>query len=395
MYAIIGGVLASSCRPMTDGYEAYSDWGGRVMHVIHPNDIKPLRRGDIEYLRQYRKGIQASVLIVVQLDEGRRFCSGFIHEIRGSEIEVISNHHCFSLYEDVAASSSYDLLEDACARTKVIFNATEGFEENLASAQCIEGTLETDYRVDIASFRAVSDDGELPENIESLSIALSDETDFSAQAYIIHHPLDVAFVRYKNTALPGATITESDCQIIGEYVSREEWQSSPVLAMSFKHTCDLSKGSSGSALISKDTHEVIGLNWGGVKTLKKEGGSNKELDISNAAIKPSCIHDYLYDRANLENCVSDPLFARSFSDSSAQQTSTSSNQDGVEVVGWLSGCSGQAQAFQKTGLRQSSHPLIPLLWMLGPFFVYGICRLRISSSKAAANPTSIDERICS
>lgn len=332
-------MLSYACRPMTTPYNEYPGLAAHLLHVIHPNDIKPLSLHDYEYLRAYRQGINASVLIMLELNEGRRFCSGFIFEKRSSEIAILSNHHCFSKY-GVAGAAELDLIQGACGRTKVFFNAIQGTQGDLALAECVEGTLETDYRADIASFQARMITGTLPQEVTSLTIASPESTDFSQEAYIIHYPIDVAHVLYEGTTVPGTTITESDCQIIGEYVATEEWESNPVLAMSFKHTCDLSQGSSGSALIAKGTHEVLGLNWGGVKTIKKHGSSNQETDVSNAAIKPSCIHGYLYDRENLEDCVSDPLFSRSFasSDSSSVQPQTT---DGVAVDRWM-GCAAMA-----------------------------------------------------
>ena len=364
-------VILAGCKPMTAEYDN-PDRGSQVFHVIHPNDIKPLSRYDHEYMTVYRKGINASALIMLTLDTGRRFCSGFIYEINGPEIGILSNHHCFS-QTDSAGAAAFELLDGACARTKVFFNTTEGSENELTTVRCIEGTLDTDYRADIASFKAISANGRLPAGIESLTVASADNTDFATEAYIVHHPLNVAYLRYKGNTIPGATITESDCQIIGEYVATEEWESNPVLAMSFKHTCDLSKGSSGSALIAKASHEVIGLNWGGVKTVKKQGSSSQELDVSNAAIKPSCIHGFLHDRANLEGCVNDPLFSRSFVSSRSSDMLRNNNVRSGNNS-WL-GCSSTAQAAPAGALWLSAYHHRPvswwwmMVWLLVPFMI--------------------------
>lgn len=365
---VVAVMLGYGCRGMTSPYNEHPGLAAHLLHVIHPNDIKPLSLHDYEYLQAYHQGINASVLIMLELDEGRRFCSGFIFEKRGSEVEILSNHHCFSQY-GVAGAAELDLIAGACGRTKVFFNAIQGAQGNLAVAECVEGTLDTDHRADIASFRARSISGPLPKAVTHLNIASPESTDFSQDAYIIHYPIDVAHVLYEGTTVPGTTITESDCQIIGEYVATEEWESNPVLAMSFKHTCDLSQGSSGSALIAKDTHEVLGLNWGGVKTIKKQGSSNQETDVSNAAIKPSCIYGYLYDRDNLEGCVSDPLFSRSFasSDSSVQPEKT----DGVAVDRWV-GCAAIAHpSFAGAGAKHQERGWIfILIWLPAILVLY-------------------------
>lgn len=372
------------------------DRGSSTFHIIGGNDMDALRREDFngDHYRTFNKGISASVLIMIRLEEGRRFCSGFIYELNEAQAKIITNHHCFAVQDDATNMATYEVIGGVCDVTTVFFNATLGLEHKIEAARCTGDSLRTEHRADIAAFTVepLSMDGTFPEEITSIPITTSSEVGFNEPAYIVHYPLDAgdAIISYHGHEmdgnlrgeLPATIITQDNCKIVGEYMDVSEWESNPVLAMSFKHTCDLSKGSSGSPLISQVSHEVIGLNWGGVKTMRKSSGEEQQVEVSNASIKPDCIHSFLKDPSNLESCISDPLFAMSLS-----QKGRANRNEGVEFDDWAGGlgCSSKANAMeslqpteslQSTGSLQPTPPLARhhdlMVWMLvllSPFFL--------------------------
>ncbi|MCY4380782.1 MAG: trypsin-like peptidase domain-containing protein, partial [Proteobacteria bacterium] len=211
-------------------------------------------------------------------------------------IRILTNHHCFAISDETGKSTD-KLRPNVCEHTQVVFNTTQGVKESeIVVADCFPNTLASHPTTDIASFVVT---GNIPASIDSLKIRNNDDIEKEMPAYIVHFPIGVDYIHLnrnqKSIRLPATIITEDDCKVLGDF-EPIQWNNNPVLALSHKHTCDLTEGSSGSPIIDQKTNEVIGINWGGVKSIR----DNSEYEISNASVKASFIQQYLYDYYQLD-----------------------------------------------------------------------------------------------
>ena len=325
----------------------------RVMHVIGEDHMHPLSPADPEY-SQFAQGIKASVLLAMDFPGSKRYCSGFIFEVREDYLKVLSNHHCFAVQdEDNNGLATEELIEDVCSMTQVYFNALEGLESSITKGYCVEGTLSTNFVADIAVFAVA---GDIPANVQSISIASGSDVEISQEpAYIVHYPLGKEYVYPSpdlgSARLPAAIITNRDCRILGDFAP-EQFEKNPVLALSYKHTCDLTKGSSGSPLLSQSSHELVGLNWGGVKTTVGD-----QTDVSNAAVKASHILTFLNNDSGLDESI-EALIAKHSTTTKGDFAATGKSSSKSESSSSASGCSS-------LGVRvKSSQGTVAAWWLL-------------------------------
>ena len=307
-----------SCKPpqVQDGKD-----DSQSQHIIGNNDVMPLTvpLGEDHVYHKFLTGINASVLLSLTAPGSltTRYCSGFVFEKHDSYIKVLTNHHCFAIKSEDTGLSTDKLVTNACENTKVYFNVVRGMESAITHGACVPGSLITNAHADIAVF-AVS--GDIPPNAQPIRIINEKMIDggvINKPAYMIHFPLssednaiDAEYVtpapELNVARLPAARITSENCKISGEY-DRKQQDNINVLYFSFKHTCDLTEGSSGSPLISQETHNLIGLNWGGVKTRVGDG----EPELSNSAIKPSHIIEFLEEDPDLDERIQSLLNSKS------------------------------------------------------------------------------------
>ena len=353
----------------------------RVSHVIGINDMIVLNVETPEY-QSFNQGINAAVLLVTQLDQktgSKRFCSGVIYHIQGNNFaRILSNHHCFAQQDEKTGLASEQLLENACEKTRVYFNAVSGKEGIISKAQCVPETLITNYMADIALFIVA---GEIPPQSQTIAITGRDNTISEGKnAYIIHYPLGKEFIytsrNLGNQRLPAAIITNKNCKILGNF-NDDQWKHHPILAISFKHSCDLTKGSSGSPLISQESHELAGLNWGGVKSTVGE----KE-ETNNAAVKPSYVRNFIDNHEMLDDKINSLIEKANRSNSQSTKKSiteiaSEKLQAGCSTIGsnrYLSDKSYNYVDKKPSGFRQyslsvtSSWLLLLLLFLGWPLF---------------------------
>lgn len=324
MWLLAAFWLVGACKP-----EVNED--SHAMHIIGENDMQKLYPMDGEY-QEFAHGISASVLLVMDFPEtkSKRYCSGFIFEKKDDYLKVLSNHHCFAVQEEKTGKATETLVTDICSKVQVYFNAVEGLESSLSRGYCVEGTLVTSFTADIAVFAVA---GDIPSTVEAIKIVHEEELDVEeSEAYIIHYPKNTEYITasadFGHVRLPAAIITSSNCNILGNFAP-EQFDKNPVLALSYKHTCDLTDGSSGSPLISQSSHNLVGLNWGGVKS-RTTYGTETETEVSNAAVKPSHILSFLHDNVDFDSRIADLVaLAKESRGSSAEETTTASGSDGA------------------------------------------------------------------
>ncbi|MCY4444164.1 MAG: trypsin-like peptidase domain-containing protein [Proteobacteria bacterium] len=368
-----------------------------VSHIIEENDMTVIHSHSDTFQR-HMPGIKASVLLVVRLDNVRRYCSGFVTDVvkkviqtdDGSEEEVnrflkiLTNHHCFAIQDEDSGLAKDKLEDNVCAKTDIYINAVQGSENEIYKGHCVVGNkeenekdfLETNYYADIAFFWAKAADGNIfPNSIEP--IAIEQGAVAGQEAYIVHYPLGTDYVHtipeLGGLRLPAAIITENSCSIIGDF-NENQWEENPVLAVSYKHTCDLTKGSSGSPLLAKGTHKLLGLNWGGVKMTTKDN----QVDLSNAAVKSSYVAKFLNDQVNFDQQVKQ-LISRHQSASATAARGTGEGGATNISQGNQDADSQGCAALAATGSDSSSSlQVLFFLLLLLPFFV---CFWEVRSKK--------------
>lgn len=240
---------------------------------------------------QFRESFKSTVLLsTLLITKKRKFCSGSMINTdpdgKPEGLRILTNFHCFASTSE-SGKVSENFLPEACASTQVFFNVAGSTYTEAIGRKCKVGSLMGDHEGDIAVFEL---EGEIPEGYGPLKLWPAEDIPTNRKAFLIHHP-DIAenFVPVGTTgiSLPAASITSEDCKTLGEF-STEEWVLDTTLPYSFKHSCDLVHGSSGSALIDVDSNMILGVNWGGIEIKYK----NKN-QVVNAATRSSYIQAFL------------------------------------------------------------------------------------------------------
>ena len=282
-----------------------------IAFIIGDDEMETLDSNSSEYINN-KDIVDSSVLILTTSSSGTsQFCSGVLVNT-SMGLKILTNHHCFA-YKDDKDQATAELLPSACVNTSVFFNLIENSVDEVEKLDCVEGSLKTDYRADLASF---SIRGALPKNANPIELSM--ETNLAGrEALIVHFPVrdsHARYVRKYNISLPIATITEKNCRILGEF-PEDLWGEVGVLYVSHRHTCDLIKGSSGSPLIDVRTRKLVGVNWGGVEY------KTSKVRKDNAATNSVCVKAFLEskndDKEN--NCDLSSLATESNKQASAEK----------------------------------------------------------------------------
>jgi hypothetical protein len=259
-------------------------------YIVGPtNDIKQIKSEDL-IENDITDIANASVLIATTLkSQARKFCSGTLIKDMQDRTCVLTNHHCFAEVNEEQMVSD-QLIAEACVETKVYF----GFHKDNALAvqegSCLKDSLRTNPLGDLALFCLAEAP---PAEAKTLTIAKSPVFDLGVPALIVHYP-DVPENRIaiNNTAvkLPSASLTIEDCKTDGVF-NTQNWKHDRALPFAIRHTCDLIKGSSGSALIDRSSKEIIGVNWGGIALQYSD-----RTDTINVATHSDYIQAFLENR---------------------------------------------------------------------------------------------------
>ncbi len=302
-----------------------------VSFVIGNNDIHQLTSANESQIPERIR--KASVLIATVYKSGNsqkvKFGSGTL--IGGNR--VISNHHVFAVPDETGKATS-EVLPQACSSTKILFGFDQTKNEPEDTVECQEGSLKTDFHGDLAVLTLKR---EPIINVEPLTITTNDVANSNDPLFVVHYPnIDShqSFGSGIGTSLPQASITVNDCSVINTF-ENIRWQD-PTINLSMRHTCDLLDGSSGSALVSQKTGEIVGVNWGGVEIKK----SNGQSETVNAATRPGYVNAFL-------NNSHDDYFERILSQASNQSYSafTNENQDSNDIGGCGSLAGGSHHPF--------------------------------------------------
>jgi hypothetical protein len=207
----------------------------------------------------------ASVLIATSLPTGRKkFCSGtVIVDPLSDKAGILTNHHCFA---EVDSKNNVlpNWIPEACTETVVYFGFRQGQSESTRMLRCKPGSLRSDMDGDLAFFQLLE---EIPEPYLPLAMWDKGLVPSNKPAMIVHFPdIEEHHIRLQGSRnrLPSAALTLDNCIVEGAF-KQSDWKHDRSLPFALRHTCDLLKGSSGSALVDRETHKVLGVNWGGIE----------------------------------------------------------------------------------------------------------------------------------
>ena len=232
----------------------------------------------------------AAVLLVTGAVDGSsiKVCSGILVAGKNKTdlLRVVTNAHCFS-QQDVKGNIINKLLKTACVKTNVYFGFAPQADEKSEKNNCLQNSLRVDYVADLAVFSLSKQPSEKhkPLGLWDLNMIPKER-----KAIIVHYP-DIKERAHsivgEKFRVPTASFTVTDCVVIGGF-EKSEWKLDSSLPYSLRHTCDLLHGSSGSALVDKVTHKILGINWGGIKI-----NANTKIRKDNVAVAAWYVHEFL------------------------------------------------------------------------------------------------------
>ncbi len=264
-------------------------------YILGKNDIQVFSAANLNE-DFYTQAFNASVLLTTKLNNGKiKFCSGTLskHPDFGSRPFIISNHHCFAIPGENGRASP-NLLPESCQKTDVYFGYSTNIN-NVFKTKCDIKSFRTSYDGDLSIFNLETDPPAPYLPIEMIDP--KEKNPENQEAIIIHYPSSEESGIENvgtNSNLPVAAVTKTDCNI-QDFFAQDEWKLDRLFPFSFKHTCDLVHGSSGSSIISHRLNSqeplIYGVNWGGVEL--KYGS---ELVKINVAIGPEFITAFIQNR---------------------------------------------------------------------------------------------------
>lgn len=310
-----------------------------------------------DHLDEYGAGIKSSVLLTVPTDQKDLtwFCSGFLIELSERSAKILTNHHCF-------AQTSYphdpteETMEDACSVAIIFFSLSISDQ---ASAVCHDIEVE-EPALDLMILSIEPRHDEFPEGIAPIEV--SSEALFGDPAYMVHHPVGHGDMKnYGELFLPPPMISKDECAITNDNQSLHyAFPNADRVKTSLQHSCGSMPGSSGAAIISQRTHEVVGMHWGKIQ-VKRDGSETGTLTIGGGSVKPSCLLGF---KDGLGRCLDETLMVTAPRPVGGWEVSSgchgglageSSKQGMFMVMAWLMMPTMTALRRRKGGRKYENH----------------------------------------
>ncbi len=226
--------------------------------------------------------LMATPLILRRLEGGGfKFCSGNMLS-RSSNLEyavpndqrlIVTNNHCFVDEHDDKTTNVA-----SCADVLVLFGFSRETLADSFTVPCNASSLKLNSHMDLASF-TIDDQADLAKGLDVA--ALAKEESVGLEAMIIHYPnieRNLAPHPQMDALLPLAAITQKNCKVTGVFNGRF---ADEVFRYGISHECDLTNGSSGSALLDIKSSKIIGINWGGVTY--QDGDHEVKTNVATAS----------------------------------------------------------------------------------------------------------------
>ena len=254
----------------------------RAGNIIDENDIVPvsvaLESGQVS--EQILNRSLRAVALVVTAD---KHCIGSL--VRGSRtkgkrkrnnLRIITNQHCF------VADGRRELHQGVCATTRVYFNFAQA-EKPLSLNGCKQGSLRSHFASDLVIFT-------LNKKLASIHrpfVLWGGQVPAGREAFLLHYPnvihnlsspgRSVALLPSVRKYFPILAVSSEGCEVMGR-PQQGLWSKLP---FGMAHSCDMTKGSDGAALIDLQTGRLLGISWGGLKI--KLGEITQKINFSTSA----------------------------------------------------------------------------------------------------------------
>lgn len=175
----------------------------------------------------------------------------------------------------VMATNHHVQPYDSCAASGVIFPLL-----NNKMFRC-DKVLGTWTDIDLAFFTI-----KVPAESEELMAAVAKNFNFHADIYPDQKLLTIGFGVGNNPMRQEVANQDNDCRVFSEknefrfMADPDRMNPAEYKAWSFANGCDVSHGDSGSAMMDRETGEIVGIIWtGGIPKEKETQNSNHLLDI--------------------------------------------------------------------------------------------------------------------
>ena len=271
-------------------------------NIIGANEIVPVavaqeaRQVDAAVLSH---SLGAAALLVTAMGGRYRHCFGSLLPAAGDQqrLRIVTNRHCF-------AAAREPLPASACARTRVYFNFSLP-DTPLLERRCLRDSLRTHDSADLAIFTLQR---ELPSPHRPFTL-WQGEIPVPREAFLLHYPHVIhsaaaparSVSRLSGTRLyfPIMAVSADGCVIKGR-PKRGLWRLVP---FGTAHSCDMTKGSSGAALIDFDTGKLLGISWGGLKLQVGKITQKVNFAVSADLVRKFIDNEPLHDEGLLKEAL--------------------------------------------------------------------------------------------
>ena len=243
--------------------------------------------------------LSAAALLVTVVGGKYRHCFGSLLPATQGEQQqrIITNRHCF-------AAAREQLPTEACARTSVYFNFSQP-DTPLLGRRCAIGSMRTHVGADLAIFTLHRS---LPPSQHPF-ILWQGEVPAAREAFLLHYPhvihnfaspaRSVSQLPDTSRYFPITAVSADGCVVKGR-PEKGLWRFIP---FGMVHSCDMTKGSSGAALIDFETGKLLGVSWGGLKL--QVGNITKKVNFAVSAdfLRKFIDNQPLHDKSELKKSL--------------------------------------------------------------------------------------------
>ena len=271
-------------------------------NIIGINEIVPVavarEAGQVDAALLTRS-LGAAALLVTVVGSKYRHCFGsLLPAVEGEQQpRIITNRHCF-------AAAREQLPASACARTSVYFNFSQP-DAPLLGRGCLRGSLRTHDSADLAIFTLRH---ELPPQHRPFTL-WKGVIPAQREAFLLHYPHVIhnfSSPARSVSQLPGTrryfpiTAVSADGCVVKGRPEKGLWRLVP---FGMAHSCDMTKGSSGAALIDFETGKLLGISWGGLRL--QIGKITKKVNFAVSAdfLRKFIDDDPLHDEGVLKEAL--------------------------------------------------------------------------------------------
>ena len=241
------------------------------------------------------RSLSATALLVTVVNNRYVHCLGSLLPAaqHGQNPRIITNRHCF-------ANARTPLTAMACTRTSVYFNFSQPHTP-LIGRRCLPGSLRAHVAADLAIFTLQR---QLPPHHRPFKL-WKGSVPAAREAFLLHYPHVIhsfAAPARSVSKLPGTrlyfpiTAVSADGCVVKGRPRKGLWR---LIPFGMVHSCDMTKGSSGAALIDFQTGQLLGVSWGGLSL--RVGKVTKKINFAVSAdllqkfIANQPLHDNLTD----------------------------------------------------------------------------------------------------